>query len=141
MNDIEYEKQKSRWIKEFVYDQWRKILTIFVIGDDVSRNEFKPKDVTSEQIRTVFNNGYKLAMLQTKKSLVNEILSERDNEKNIKILEKLLSQVEDRLETQKCYVLYKGWFDKTLLEEAIKREEEFKPNLNTDMTKWGDRSM
>ena len=63
MNDNEYENEKSRWIKEFVYDQWRKILTIFVIGDDISRNEFKLKDVTSEKIRTVFNNGYKLAML------------------------------------------------------------------------------
>jgi hypothetical protein len=140
MNYAEIEKDKSRWIKEFVYDQWRKILTIFIIGDDVSKNEFQPTNVTSEMIRTVFDNGYKMAMLQTKMSLIKQISIEEDDLR-IKILEKLLNEIKDRLETQKCFNLYKGWFDKTLLQDAKKRDDEFKPNLKSDMTKWGDRSM
>ena len=140
MDDVDYDKERIRWAKEFAYDQWRKILTIFIIGEDVSRNDFKPKDITSEQIRTVFNNGYKLALLQTKQSLMEEI-KRADNDKNLRLIDKLLSQIEDRLETQKCYVLYKGWFDKTLLADAVKREEEFSINLNSDMTIWGDKKM
>jgi hypothetical protein len=103
----EYEKEKSRWVKEFVYDQWRKILTIFIIGIDVSKNTFKPENVTSEKIRTVFDNGYKMAMLQTKKSLMKELFNEEDL-RTTKILERLMSQIDDRLETQKCFNLYKN---------------------------------
>lgn len=140
MTEEDYDKEKSRWIKEFVYDQWRKILTIFVIGDDISRDGFTPIDVTSEKIRTVFNNGYKLAMLQTKQSLLNDLINEND-ENTRTLIEKLLNQIEDRLETQKCFTLYKGWHDKALLDKAKKREDEFSQNLKSDMTKWGDRSM
>ena len=106
----------------------------------MSKNEIQPTNITSEKIRTVFDNGYKMAMLQTKISLTKEISLEEDVLR-IKILEKLLNEIEDRLETQKCFNLYKGWFDETLLQDAKKRDDEFKPNLKADMTKWGDRSM
>jgi len=138
MTDEEYEKERMVRIKEFVYDQWRKILTIFVIDVDISKNDFTPKNITSEKIRTIFNNGYKLAMLQTKQSLLIELRNVSD-EKQIEVIEKLLNQIEDRFETHKCFNLYKG--DKTLLADAIKREDEFSTNLKSDMTKWGDRSM
>jgi hypothetical protein len=140
MNDDEFEKEKSRWLKEFVYDQWRKILTIFVIGDDVSRNGFNPTDVTSEKIRTVFDNGYKMAMLQTKKSLMKELFNEEDW-RTIKILERIMSQIDDRLESQKCFNLYKNDGDKSLLVDAKKRDEEFSIYLKSDMTEWADRHM
>ena len=133
MDDDEYENERLRRNKEFVYDQWRKILTIFVIGDDICRNDFTPKDVTSEKIRTVFNNGYKLAMLQTKQSLINEMYKTIDGQ-CLKTIEKLLDQIEDRLETQKCLVTYKGWSDQTLLVDALKREEEFLKYIQSDMT-------
>ena len=60
-----FETDLLRKSKEFVYEQWRKLLCISVVGEDVSNNQFTPKDVTSEKVRTVFDNGYKLAMLQT----------------------------------------------------------------------------
>ena len=140
MNDDEFEKEKSRRIKEFVYDQWRKILIIFIIGDDVSRNTFKPENVTSEKIRTVFDNGYKMAMVQTKKSLMKELFNEEDW-RTIKILERLMSQIDDRLESQKCFNLYKNDWDESLLVDAKKRDEEFSSYLKSDMTEWADRHM
>ena len=138
MDDDEYEIERSRRNKEFVYDQWRKILTLFVIGDDISRNDFTPKNVTSEKIRTVFNNGYKLAMLQTKQSLMNEMYKTGD-EQCLKIIEKILDQIDDRLETQKCFVTYKGWSDQTVLEEALIREDEF--IISSDMAEWAGEKM
>ena len=140
MNDDEFEKEKSRRIKEFVYDQWRKILIIFIICDDVSRNTFKPENVTSEKIRTVFDNGYKMAMVQTKKSLMKELFNEEDW-RTIKILERLMSQIDDRLESQKCFNLYKNDWDESLLVDAKKRDEEFSSYLKSDMTEWADRHM
>jgi hypothetical protein len=59
-------KQEIRAKKEFVFQQWRRVLCLAVVDTDISDNENQPKDITSEQIRAVFNNGYKMAMLQTK---------------------------------------------------------------------------
>ena len=59
-------KQEIRAKKEFVFQQWRRALCLAVVDTDISDNENQPKDITSEQIRAVFNNGYKMAMLQTK---------------------------------------------------------------------------
>ena len=141
MNDFNIDKERSRWAKEFVYEQWRKILTIFVIDIDVSRNDFTPSNVTSEKIRTIFNNGYKLAMLQTKQSLLDEI--HKNEDENIRnLMEKLIDKIEDRIETQNLFITYKNKYDESLLSDAIKREAEFSSYLKSNMTKWGeDRSM
>jgi hypothetical protein len=66
MSNEKYEIDRLRRSKEFVYDQWRKLFCIFVIGDDISNNQFTPQEVTSEKIRTVFDSGYKLASYRLK---------------------------------------------------------------------------
>ena len=140
MNNQKYEKEKSRWIKEFVYEQWRKALTISIVNSDVNRNDSEPSGVTNEKIRTVFNNGYKLGLLQTKRSLMIK-MSEAEDEKTLNLLEKLFNEIDDRLETQKCFTTYKKSYDESLISEAMKREDEFLINHTFDVTEWGDRRM
>ena len=140
MSVKKYEQDLRRKDKEFVYEQWRKLLCIFVIGDDINTNQFTPQEVTSEKIRTTFDNGYKLAMLQTKESLKKE-LSECQDTSQIEMIERLINQIEDRLETQKCLVTYSGNTDKSLYEDAVKRNEEFSRYANEDLAKWTNRHM
>jgi hypothetical protein len=102
MTADKYEQDRLRRGKEFVYEQWRKLLCIFVVGDDINTNQFTPQEVTSEKIRTIFDNGYKLAMLQTRNSLKKE-LSDSQDTSQIEVIERLIKQIDDRLETQKCF--------------------------------------
>jgi hypothetical protein len=135
-----FETDLLRKSKEFVYEQWRKLLCISVVGEDVSNNQFTPKDVTSEKVRTVFDNGYKLAMLQTLTSLRKELLDAKNsNEKEA--IERLIKQVQDRLETQKCLFTYSSSHDKLLYADAVKREAEFLRYAKDDVTKWTDKQM
>ena len=53
---------------EFIYEQWAKFLTINLVDDDIL-NDFGPSsrninNITAEQLRCVFSEGYRLAMLQ-----------------------------------------------------------------------------
>ncbi len=90
-------KQEIRAKKEFVFQQWRRVLCQALVDTDISDNENQPNDITSEQIRAVFNSGYKMAMLQTRESLKAE-LYESINIDEKRIVERLLSEVEDRLD-------------------------------------------
>jgi site-specific DNA-cytosine methylase len=138
MNDDKYERDHLRRGKEFVYEQWRKLLCIFVVGDDINTNQFTPEEVTSEKIRTIFDNGYKLAMLQTRVSLKKELFSSQEPSQSY-MIERLINQIEDRLETHKCLVSYSANHDKLLYDDAVKRDEEFLRYAKEDVTKWGDK--
>ena len=140
MTADKYEQDHLRRGKEFVYEQWRKLLCIFVVGDDINTNQFTPEEVTSEKIRTIFDNGYKLAMLQTRASLKKELFSSQEPSKSY-MIERLINQIEDRLETHKCLVSYSGSHDKLLYDDAVKRDEEFLRYAKEDVTKWGDKQM
>jgi hypothetical protein len=140
MTADKYEQDLLRGGKEFVYEQWRKLLCIFVVGNDINTNQFTPQEVTSEKIRTIFDNGYKLALLQSKASLKKELFSSQEPSQ-IDMIERLINQIEDRLETHKCLVSYSGSHDKSLYEDAIKRNEEFLRYAEEDVSKWGDKQM
>jgi hypothetical protein len=73
MTADKYEQDRLLRGKEFVYEKWKKLLCIFVVGDDINSNQFTSQEVTSEKIRTIFDNGYKLAMLLTRTSLNCEV--------------------------------------------------------------------
>lgn len=135
-----FETDLLRKSKEFVYEQWRKLLCISVVGEDVSNNQFTPKDVTSEKVRAVFDSGYKLAMLQTLASLKKEQLEAKNSGEAVAI-DRLIKQVQDRLETQKCFVTYSSSPDKSLYEDAVTREKEFLRYAKDDVTKWTDKQM
>jgi len=140
MTADKYEQDHLRRGKEFVYEQWRKLLCIFVVGDDINTNQFTPQEVTAEKIRTIFDNGYKLAMLQTRVSLLNE-MSDSQDASQLEIIERIIKQIDDRLETQKCLVTYSGSPDKSLYLDAVKRRGEFSRYAREDVTQWADRQM
>ena len=96
MSDGEYEQELLRRRKEFVYEQWRKLLCIHVVGVDINTNQFTPEEVTSEKARTIFDRGYQLAMLQTKASLKKQLFACQDP-KQSDMIEHLIDQIEDRL--------------------------------------------
>lgn len=140
MMDDHYESDRLRRGKEFVYEQWRKLLCIFIVGDDINTNRFTPKEVSSEQIRAVFDNGYKLAMFQMKCTLKAHSYECQDSRKEA-MIERLIQQIEDRLETQKCLVTYSRDSDASLYTDAVKRDLEFSRYANEDLTKWGEKQM
>ena len=140
MTADKYEQDLLRRGKEFVYEQWRKLLCIFVVGNDINTNQFAPQEVNSEKIRTIFDNGYKLAMLQTKASLKKELFGSQEPSQ-IDMIDRLINQIDDRLETHKCLVSYSGSHDKSLYEDAMKRNEDFLRYATEDVSKWGVKQM
>jgi vacuolar-type H+-ATPase subunit E/Vma4 len=133
-------KQEIRAKKEFVFQQWRRALCLAVVDTDISDNENQPKDITSEQIRAVFNNGYKMAMLQTRESLKAE-LYESTNIDEKRIVERLLTEVEDRLATSKCFVSYSKEEDKEILSQSFRRDAEFSRYLSESLSTWDVMAM
>ena len=136
MSDGEYEQELLRKRKEFVYEQWRKLLCIHVVGVDINTNQFTPEEVTSEKARTIFDRGYQLAMLQTKASLKEQLFACQDP-KQSDMIEHLIDQIEDRLETKKCLAGYSVNHDNLLFEDAVKRDNEFLLYAEADFTSWG----
>ena len=128
-------KQEIRAKKEFVYEQWRRVLCLAVVDTDISDNENQPKNITSEQIRAVFNSGYKMAMLQTRESLKAE-LYESINIDEKRIVERLLTEVEDRLATSKCFVSYSKEEDKEILSQSFRRDAEFSRYMSESLSTW-----
>ena len=128
-------KQELRAKKEFVFQQWRRVLCLAVVDTDISDNENQPKDITSEQIRAVFNSGYKMAMLQTRESLKAE-LYESINIDEKRIVERLLTEVEDRLATSKCFVSYSKEEDKEILSQSFRRDAEFSRYMSESLSTW-----
>ena len=54
MNSDEiYRLKQERKDKEYVYEQWRKILTMHAVNEEINRNIKDSITVTSEQLRTV----------------------------------------------------------------------------------------
>ena len=133
-------KQELRAKKEFVYEQWRRVLCLAVVDTDISDNENQPKDITSEQIRAVFNSGYKMAMLQTRESLKAE-LYESTNIDEKRVIERLLTEVEDRLATSKCIVSFSKEEDKEMLSQSFRREAEFSSYLSESLSTWDVMAM
>ena len=140
MNSDEiYRLKQERKDKEYVYEQWRKILTMHVVNEDINRNIKDSISVTSEQLRTVFNNGYKLAMHQN--FLAIENLLDFSNETNRNEFDQLLEQIRDRLTTSDCIETHKDKLFGLSLIDALKRSKEFDRFTNKDFCSWGSKSM
>ena len=140
MNSDEiYRLKQERKDKEYVYEQWRKILTMHVVNEEINRNIKDSITVTSEQLRTVFNNGYKLAMHQN--FLAIENLLDFSNETNRIEFNQLLEQIRDRLTTSDCIETHKDKLFRLSLIDAIKRSKEFDRFTNKDFCSWGSKSM
>jgi hypothetical protein len=66
---IEFQRIEACSRRESEFEEWRKILTIFIVDGDVN-SASKPErpwtrePITEEKVRAVFANGYRFAMLQ-----------------------------------------------------------------------------
>lgn len=139
LDDFFYERNKERSDKEYVYEQWRKVLTIHVVNEEINREDRDPITVTMEQLRTVFNNGYKFGMHQNMQSLKRSIKVCEGMEK-IELLA-LLEQVKDRVITSDCIERHETDILGMTVDEAVKRRDEFNQFTEDDFCSWGTRTM
>jgi hypothetical protein len=66
---IEFQRMEASARRESEFEEWRKILTIFIVDGDVNNyfeggRPWTKEPVTEEKVRAVFANGYRFAMLQ-----------------------------------------------------------------------------
>ena len=134
ISDEEFQLHNERRDKEFVYEQWRKFLALRITDEDINRTERSPIKTTTEQLRAVFNNGYKLAMMQVLMQLKqkNRFISEESTA----IIDGLIEDVEDRLVTSDCLASYRHRKEDCYFEAAQKRKAEFDFISNKDFCNW-----
>ena len=117
----EQEKRIERREKEFVHDQWRKYLALMVVDSDICITERNPIEVTNEELRAIFNYGYKFAMMQMLQQLKKKSRSlEIDAEK---LIDDLYADIKDRMVTSDCLETYKRKDDENYIHSALKRKE------------------
>jgi uncharacterized protein YneF (UPF0154 family) len=122
------------WDKEFVYSQWRKLLCIFVVNRDINHSIDEDNPITNEQLRTVFNNGYKMAMLQTSESIHKAIKS---NPRDARlVLQELAVEIDDRITVSNCYES-----NREQREKIKEREREFSEYESRSLSTWTDLKM
>jgi hypothetical protein len=139
MNSDEiYRLKRERIAKESVYEQWRKYLCIFVVDEDVNVNSVIPRYISTEKVRTVFNNGYKFAMMQTLESISQLSLSS-DPQLN-EVLELLASQIQDRITTSKCLESYSRKEDQSFLFQELAHDKQFDASSKESYLSWSSTS-
>jgi hypothetical protein len=66
--------------REFEYEQWRKWLTVFHFDNDLNNDNGSPPEpsnpVSLEQLRGIFSQGYRLAMLQIQQRVKQQQLAD-----------------------------------------------------------------
>ena len=130
----EQEKRIERREKEFVHDQWRKYLALMVVDSDICIKERASIDVTNEELRAIFNYGYKFAMMQMLQQLKKKSRSEEINVE--KLINELYVDIKDRMVTSDCLETYKRKDDENYIHSALKRKEDFDYINNKDFCSW-----
>ena len=130
----EQEKRIERREKEFVHDQWRKYLALIVVDSDICITERAPIEATNEELRAIFNYGYKFALMQMLQQLKKKSRSlEIDAEK---LIDELLADLKDRIVTSDCLETYKRKDDGNYIDSALKRKADFDYINNKDFCSW-----
>jgi hypothetical protein len=129
----------SNVAEERIYEQWRKFLCVIVTNEDVSYNHtYRKSELTAEQVRTIFNFGYRFAMAQAKDSLKAEVSSAESTETHEKI-QKLIKRTERREKISNCLNLYKNYsMDEKMYEEAIVRKKQIDDCMLRTVCSWGN---
>ena len=130
----EQQKRIERREKEFVHDQWRKYLALMVVDSDICITERSPIEVTNEELRAIFNYGYKFAMMQMLQQLKKKSRSEEINVE--KLINDLYVDIKDRMVTSDCLETYKRKDDENYIHSALKRKEDFDYINNKDFCSW-----
>jgi len=140
-------ENKALWTKEFVYSQWRKLLCIFVVNRDINHTIDDDNYISNEQLRTVFDSGYKLGLLQTKESLHNQLLKYEEElfagkteyKEIIFVLKEKIQEIEGRVKVSYCYE--QNLSSNEMTEQAKKRELEFSEYQKRSLSTWLDSKM
>ena len=140
-------ENKALWTKEFVYSQWRKLLCIFVVNRDINHTIDDDNFISNEQLRTVFDNGYKLGLLQTKESLQNQYIKYEEKlgsgnseyKELISVLKDKIQEIEDRVKVSYCYEQHS--ISSEMTEQAKNRELEFSEYQKRSLSTWLDSKM
>ena len=130
----EQEKRIERREKEFVHDQWRKYLALMVVDSDICITERASIEVTNEELRAIFNYGYKFAMMQMLQQLNKKSRSDEINAE--KLINDLYADIKDRMVTSDCLETYKRKDDENYIHSALKRKEDFDYINNKDFCSW-----
>jgi hypothetical protein len=130
----EHEKRIERREKEFVHDQWRKYLALMVVDSDICITERSPTEVTNEELRAIFNYGYKFAMMQLLQQLKKKSRSDEINAE--KLINDLYADIKDRMFTSDCLETYKRKDDENYIHSALKRKEDFDFINKKDFCSW-----
>jgi hypothetical protein len=130
----EHEKRLERREKEFVHDQWRKYLALMVVDSDICITERSPIEVTNEELRAIFNYGYKFAMMQLLQQLKKKSRSDEINAE--KLINDLHADIKDRMVTSDCLETYKRKDDGNYIDSALKRKADFDYINNKDFCSW-----
>ena len=130
----EYGKRTERREKEFVYDQWRKYLALIVVDSDICITERAPIVITNEELRAIFNYGYKFAMMQMLQQLNKKSRSDEINAE--KLINDLYVDIKDRMVTSDCLETYKRRDDENYIQSALKRKEDFDYINKKDFCSW-----
>ena len=130
----EHEKRIERREKEFVHDQWRKYLALMVVDSDICITERSPIEISNEELRAIFNYGYKFAMMQMLQQLKMKSRSlEIDAEK---LIDDLFADLKDRMVTSDCLETYQRKDDEKYMQSALKRKADFDYIKNKDFCSW-----
>ena len=130
----EQEKRIERREKEFVHDQWRKYLALMVVDSDICITERSPIEISNEELRAIFNYGYKFAMMQMLQQLKMKSRSlEIDAEK---LIDDLFADLKDRMVTSDCLETYQRKDDEKYMQSALKRKADFDYIKNKDFCSW-----
>ena len=130
----EQEKRIERREKEFVHDQWRKYLALIVVDSDICITERAPIEATNEELRAIFNYGYKFALMQMLQQLKKKSRSlDIDAEK---LIDDLYADIKDRMVTSDCLETYKRKDDGNYIDSALKRKADFEYINNKDFCSW-----
>ena len=130
----EQEKRIERREKEFVHDQWRKYLALMVVDSDICITERASIEVTNEELRAIFNYGYKFAMMQMLQQLNKKSRSDEINAE--KLINDMYADIKDRMVTSDCLETYKRKDDENYIHSALKRKEDFDYINNKDFCSW-----
>ena len=130
----EQEKRIERREKEFVHDQWRKYLALIVVDSDICITERAPIEATNEELRAIFNYGYKFALMQMLQQLKKKSRSEEINVE--KLINDLYVDIKDRMVTSDCLETYKRKDDGNYIDSALKRKADFDYINNKDFCSW-----
>ena len=109
-------------------------MALIVVDSDICITERAPIEATNEELRAIFNYGYKFALMQMLQQLKKKSRSlDIDAEK---LIDDLYADIKDRMVTSDCLETYKRKDDGNYIDSALKRKADFDYINNKDFCSW-----